>query len=55
MTATGLGAYIATATTDGDFHRIVLGVVTMSLYVLLINRLVWRPLYYYAERKFRLS
>jgi len=55
LSATGLGSYIATATTDGDFHRIVLGVVTMSLYVLLINRLLWRPLYYYAERKFRLS
>ena len=53
--AAGLGAYIANATTAGDFHRIVLGVVTMSLYVLLINRLLWRPLYYYAERKFRLS
>jgi NitT/TauT family transport system permease protein len=53
--AAGLGAYIANATTAGDFHRIVLGVVTMSLFVLLINRLLWRPLYYYAERKFRLS
>jgi NitT/TauT family transport system permease protein len=53
--ATGLGAYITDATTAGDFHRIVLGVVTMSLYVLLINRLLWRPLYYYAERKFRLA
>ena len=29
--------------------------MTMSLFVLLINRLLWRPLYYYAERKFRLS
>ncbi len=55
LSATGLGSYIATATTEGNFHRIVLGVVTMSLYVLLINRLLWRPLYYYAERKFRLS
>jgi NitT/TauT family transport system permease protein len=55
LSATGLGSYIATASTEGDFHRIVLGVVTMSLYVLLINRLLWRPLYYYAERKFRLS
>jgi NitT/TauT family transport system permease protein len=53
--AAGLGAYIANATTAGDFHRIVLGVVTMSLFVLVINRLLWRPLYYYAERKFRLS
>jgi NitT/TauT family transport system permease protein len=55
VTAAGLGAYIADATSAGNFHRIVLGVVTMSLYVLLINRLLWRPLYYYAERKFRLA
>jgi NitT/TauT family transport system permease protein len=53
--ATGLGAYITEATNSGDYHRIILGVVTMSFYVLVINRLVWRPLYYYAERKFRLE
>jgi NitT/TauT family transport system permease protein len=53
--AYGLGAYIAEATTAGDFHRIVLGIATMSLFVILINRFFWRPLYYYAERKFRLT
>ena len=53
--AHGLGAYIADATTAGDFHRIVLGIAVMSLLVTLINRLFWRPLYYYAERKFRLG
>jgi NitT/TauT family transport system permease protein len=53
--AHGLGAYIAQATTAGDFHRIVLGIATMSIFVLVINRLFWRPLYYYAERKFRLT
>jgi NitT/TauT family transport system permease protein len=53
--ARGLGAYIAEATTAGDFHRIVLGIGTMSLFVVIINRLFWRPLYYYAERKFRLT
>ncbi|WP_116813261.1 ABC transporter permease [Steroidobacter cummioxidans] len=53
--AHGLGAYIASATADGDFHRIVLGVATMSLFVVTINRLFWRPLYYYAERSFRLA
>ena len=55
VAATGLGTYITNASVSGDFHRLVLGVVTMSLFVLLINRLLWRPLYYYAERKFRLS
>lgn len=53
--AHGLGAYIAQATTAGDFHRIVLGIATMSIFVLVINRSFWRPLYYYAERKFRLT
>jgi len=53
--AKGLGAYIAEATTAGDFHRIVLGIGTMSLFVVIINRVFWRPLYYYAERKFRMT
>jgi len=53
--ARGLGAYIAEATTAGDFHRIVLGIGMMSLFVVIINRLFWRPLYYYAERKYRLT
>ena len=53
--AHGLGAYIAEATKAGDFHRIILGIATMSLFVVAINRVFWRPLYYYAERKFRLT
>jgi len=43
------------ATTAGDFHRIILGITTMSLFVVAINRVFWRPLYYFAERKYRLS
>jgi NitT/TauT family transport system permease protein len=53
--ARGLGSYIAEATSAGDFHKIVLGIGTMSLFVVVINRLFWRPLYYYAERKYRLT
>jgi len=53
--AHGLGSYIAEATTAGDFHRIILGIATMSLFVVTINRVFWRPLYYFAERKYRLS
>jgi NitT/TauT family transport system permease protein len=55
LEAHGIGAYIADATVAGNFHRIVLGVATMSVFVVVINRLFWRPLYYYAERKFRLG
>jgi NitT/TauT family transport system permease protein len=43
------------ASAAGDFHRVILGTTIMSLFVVVINRLFWRPLYYYAERKYRLS
>jgi NitT/TauT family transport system permease protein len=55
LEAQGLGAYIARETEAGDFHHIVLGIAVMSLFVVLINRTFWRPLYLYAERKFRLG
>jgi NitT/TauT family transport system permease protein len=55
LQASGLGAYIAQATDAGDLPRIVLGIAVMSLYVVVINRLFWRPLYWYAERKFKLG
>jgi NitT/TauT family transport system permease protein len=55
LQAHGLGAYIAEASAEGNFHRIVLGIATMSLFVVAINRFFWRPLYYYAERRYRLG
>src|SRR6266567_26139 len=55
LRADGLGAYIAEQTDAGDFHRIVLGIAVMSLFVVVVNRVFWRPLYRYAERKFRLG
>ena len=55
LQASGLGAYIAQATESGDLPRIVLGIAVMSLFVVIINRTFWRPLYWYAERKFRLG
>src|SRR5580692_2097176 len=53
--AHGLGAYISDAMTAGDFHHVLLGTIVMSFFVLVVNRLLWRPLYWYAERKFRLT
>jgi NitT/TauT family transport system permease protein len=53
LAAHGLGAYIAAATVAGDFPRIILGIAVMSVYVILTNRLLWRPLYRLAERRFR--
>jgi NitT/TauT family transport system permease protein len=55
VTAHGLGAYIAQATNAGDFPRIVLGIAVMSFLVTLFNRLLWRPLYRFAEERGRLG
>ncbi len=55
LTAAGLGAYIARATEAGDFPRVVLGIAVMCILVTLFNRLLWRPLYAFAERRLRLG
>ncbi|MBY4866577.1 ABC transporter permease [Burkholderia anthina] len=55
LNAGGLGAYIAQMTDAGDYPRIALGVAVMSLLVIATNRLVWRPMYAFAERRTRLD
>ncbi|MDX7950658.1 ABC transporter permease subunit [Lichenihabitans sp. Uapishka_5] len=55
VAAHGIGAYIAQATDAGDFPRIVLGVAVMSVFVILFNRLLWRPLFGFAERRLRIN
>ncbi|MFT9100069.1 MAG: ABC transporter permease subunit [Zymomonas mobilis subsp. pomaceae] len=55
LEAFGLGAYIANATTAGDFRRVVLGIIVMAFFVTLFNRILWRPLYVFAERRVRLN
>jgi NitT/TauT family transport system permease protein len=55
LQAHGLGAYIADATDKGDMSRVVLGVVVMSAFVVLFNRLLWRPMYSYAQRRLTLG
>jgi NitT/TauT family transport system permease protein len=49
LAATGLGAYIATATQTSNFRHLLAGIGVMALYVIAINRLVWRPLQHLAE------
>jgi len=51
----GLGAYITQMTRAGDYPRIALGVAVMAVYVVAMNRLLWRPLYAVAERHTRLD
>ena len=55
LQAHGLGAYIAEATDKGDMSRVILGVVVMSAFVVLFNRLLWRPMYSYAQRRLTLA
>jgi NitT/TauT family transport system permease protein len=55
LRAHGLGGYIATAVTAGDFRHVVLGTAVMSFFVVVLNRIIWRPLYWLAERKYRLT
>ena len=53
--AKGLGAYITEQTTVGNFPRIALGIAVMSLYVIVINRLLWHKLYEFAEKRYQLG
>ena len=51
LVARGLGAYIAEATNQGNTAHIVLGIAVMSGFVVILNRLFWRPLYDFARRR----
>jgi len=55
LSGSGLGAYIARMTEAGDYPRIALGVAVMSVFVITMNRLLWRPLYAFAQRRTRLD
>ena len=55
LSASGLGAYIAQQTAAGDYPRIALGIAVMAVLVVATNRLVWQPLYAFAERRTRLD
>jgi NitT/TauT family transport system permease protein len=51
--AAGLGAYIIDNTTAADYPRVLLGIAVMSIFVVGLNRILWRPLYGLAERRYR--
>ncbi len=52
LTATGLGAAIAESTAEGASGRTLAGIIVMCVYVVTLNRLVWRRLYRLAEQRF---
>jgi len=55
LKADGLGAYIATVTREGDTALIIASIGVMSIFVVLMNKLIWRRLYAFAERRFKLD
>lgn len=55
VAADGLGAYISYYTNTGNFTHVALGIGIMCLLVLIFNRLLWRPLYEFAEKRFALE
>jgi len=55
LQAMGLGTFIANATSNGDYPRVVLGIVVMSIFVIGLNRLVWRRLFAFAESRTRMN
>ncbi|MCC3775298.1 ABC transporter permease subunit, partial [Streptomyces sp. UNOB3_S3] len=54
LSATGLGAYISRATSEGDYPHLIAGIAVMAVYVVGLNRLLWRRLYRLAETRYSL-
>lgn len=50
--APGLGSLISVAASQGRYELLAAGVLTMAVVVVLINRVVWKPLYYFAEVRY---
>ena len=55
LQAHGLGAYIGDAMLKADMPRTILGAAVMSIFVILFNRLLWRPLFDFASRRTALN
>jgi NitT/TauT family transport system permease protein len=55
LKADGLGAYIAEVTAKGDTPMIICSIAVMCIFVVLTNKLLWRRLYEYAEKRFHLD
>jgi NitT/TauT family transport system permease protein len=53
--AFGLGSTISHATAEGNFSLLAASVLTMALFVVLVNRVLWKRLYRLAEERFSLQ
>ncbi len=55
LKADGLGAFIMNSSAVGNFAQLALGIGVMALFVVTFNRILWRPLYNLAQRKYQLD
>jgi NitT/TauT family transport system permease protein len=56
LAATGLGAFISEVSQkEGGTPLLICGTAVMAIFVVVINKLVWRRLYSYAEHRFHLD
>ncbi len=55
VSTVGLGASIAGAAAAGNFPDLLAGTLLMALFVVILNRLVWKRLYALAERRYTLA
>lgn len=55
LSITGLGATISKATDAGRFDLLLAATLMMAVIVVVINRLLWKPLYRLAETRFKLE
>jgi NitT/TauT family transport system permease protein len=53
--AFGLGSTITSATNNANYSLLAAGVVTMAVFVVLLNRLFWKRLYAIAEERYSLN
>ena len=51
----GLGASIAAAANAGNFPVLLAGTLIMAIFVVALNRLIWKRLYALAERRYTLA
>ena len=47
--ATGIGAEITEATSQGQYQRLVAAVIVITIALIILNRTVWRSLHLHAE------
>jgi NitT/TauT family transport system permease protein len=55
LSTPGIGSLIAEATAAGDYPLLLAATLAMIVTVVLLNRLVWRRIYRYAEDRCRLE